>query len=42
VHLLSFLGQASIEATRRYARLADNAMLEVLPQPADAAWRQAF
>ena len=29
-HLQRFLGHASIESTRRYARLADNAMLEVL------------
>src|SRR4030095_10332740 len=29
-HLQTFLGHASSEATRRYARLADNALLEVL------------
>ena len=29
-HLQRFLGHASVEATRRYARLADNAMLEAL------------
>jgi hypothetical protein len=29
-HLQTFLGHASIESTRRYARLADNALLEVL------------
>ena len=41
-HLQRFLGHASIEATRRYARLAGNAMLEVLPNPAaEADWRQS-
>ena len=29
-HLQTFLGHPSIESTRRYARLADNALLEVL------------
>jgi Phage integrase family len=39
-HLQTFLGHASVEATRRYARLANNAMLEVL-RPSDGSWRQA-
>ena len=39
-HLQTFLGHVSIEATRRYARLADNAMLDVL-RPYDSTWRQA-
>ena len=34
--LQRFLGHASVESTRRYARLADNAMLEVLPPPRSA------
>ena len=38
-HLQRFLGHASVEATRRYARLADNAMLEVL-RPSEGSWRQ--
>ena len=38
--LQRFLGHASVESTRRYARLADNAMLEVLP-PRRSARRQA-
>ena len=36
-HLQRFLGHASIESTRRYARLADNALLEVLRQPTEGA-----
>ena len=32
-HLQRFLGHASVESTRRYARLADNALLEVLRRP---------
>jgi len=39
-HLQRFLGHASLVSTRRYARLADNAMLEVL-RPRYAAERQA-
>jgi hypothetical protein len=38
--LQRFLGHASVESTRRYARLADNAMLEVLRAPS-GSWRQA-
>lgn len=38
-HLQRFLGHASVTSTRRYARLADNAMLEVLRNPAKPAWR---
>ncbi len=37
--LQRFLGHASVQSTRRYARLADNALLEVLRPPNDA-WRQ--
>jgi hypothetical protein len=33
----NFLGHASVESTRRYARLADNALLEVLREPAERA-----
>jgi site-specific recombinase XerD len=40
-HLQRFLGQASVLSTRRYARLADDAMIEVLRRPADRSWRQA-
>ena len=36
-HLQTFLGHASIESTRRYARLADNALVEVLRRPEKAA-----
>jgi len=32
-HLQRFLGHASIQSTRRYARLADNALIEVLRVP---------
>ncbi len=39
-HLQRFLDHASVESTRRYARLTDNAMLEVL-RPMDAPHRQA-
>jgi len=39
-HLQRFLGHASVHSTRRYARLADNAMLEVL-RPTKAGERQA-
>ena len=39
-HLQRFLGHASVESTRRYARLADNAMLEVL-RPSEGGHRQA-
>ncbi len=39
-HLQRFLGHASVESTRRYARLADNAMLEVL-RPSEGDHRQA-
>lgn len=38
--LQRFLGHASLTSTRRYARLADAALLEVLRPPTDA-WRQA-
>ena len=38
--LQRFLGHASVQSTRRYARLADNALLEVLRPPSDAR-RQA-
>ncbi len=34
--LQRFLGRASVQLTRRYARLADNALLEVLRPPNDA------
>jgi integrase len=37
-HLQTFLGHRNVQSTRRYARLADNAMLEVLRSPA-AGWR---
>jgi integrase len=33
--LQTFLGHASVESTRRYARLAENALVEVLRQPAE-------
>jgi len=36
-HLQRFLGHASIQSTRRYARLADNALVEVLRTPARVA-----
>jgi hypothetical protein len=39
-HLQRFLGHASVQSTRRYARLADNAMLEVLRFP-ETGERQA-
>ena len=39
-HLQVFLGHKNVESTRRYARLADNALLEVL-RPPSASWRQA-
>ena len=39
-HLQRFLGHASLVSTRRYARLADNAMLEVL-RPRYEVERQA-
>ncbi len=39
-HLQTFLGHRNVQSTRRYARLADNAMLEVLRTPG-AAWRRA-
>ena len=32
-HLQRFLGHASVHSIRRYARLADNAMLEMLRFP---------
>jgi len=38
--LQRFLGHASVISTRRYARLADNALIEVL-RPARSGWRQA-
>jgi hypothetical protein len=41
--LQRFLGHASVQSTRRYARLADNALVEVLRPPAkrhDATRRQ--
>ena len=38
--LQRFLGHASVQSTRRYARLADNALIEVL-RPARQSWRQA-
>jgi integrase len=31
--LQRFLGHASVQSTRRYARLADNALIEVLRPP---------
>ena len=37
--LQRFLGHASVLSTRRYARLADHALIEVL-RPAKAVWRQ--
>ncbi len=37
--LQRFLGHASVQSTRRYARLADNALIEVL-RPAKPTWRQ--
>ena len=40
-HLQRFLGHASLMSTRRYARLADTAMVEVLRNPAKPAGRQA-
>ena len=36
-----FLGHKNVESTRRYARLADNALLEVLRSPA-VPQRQGF
>jgi hypothetical protein len=36
-YLQTFLGHRIVEATRRYVRLADNAMLEVLRPPAQVA-----
>ncbi len=39
-HLQRFLGHKNVQSTRRYARLADNAMIEVLRSPASAE-RQA-
>ena len=52
-HLQRFLGHASIQSTRRYARLADNALVEVLRAPSrrmstddkpaeNTTWRQGF
>ena len=41
--LQKFLGHAHPESTRRYARLADNALIEVLRPPSkrqDPTWRQ--
>ena len=35
-HLQVFLGHQNVESTRRYARLADNALLEVLRLPSTA------
>lgn len=37
--LRRFLGHASVLSTRRYARLADHALIEVL-RPAKPSWRQ--
>ena len=37
--LQRFRGHASVLSTRRYARLADHALIEVL-RPAKAGWRQ--
>ena len=34
-HLQTFLGHKNVQSTRRYARLADNALLEVLRSPAE-------
>ena len=39
-YLQVFLGHKNVESTRRYARLADNALLEVL-RPSSTAWGQA-
>jgi len=39
--LQRFLGHASMLSTRRYARLADHALIEVL-RPAKTSWRQAL
>ena len=36
--LQRFLGHASMLSTRRYARLADHALIEVL-RPAKTSWR---
>ncbi len=35
------LEHKNVRSTRRYARLTDNAMLEVL-RPSNAPWRQGF
>ncbi len=40
-HLQTFLGHRNVQSTRRYARLADNAMLEVLRHPPEVPCRQA-
>ncbi|MCX5739821.1 MAG: hypothetical protein NTZ61_15255 [Proteobacteria bacterium] len=37
--LQRFLGHTSVQSTRRYGRLADNALIEVL-RPAKPSWRQ--
>jgi integrase len=39
--LQRFLGHASVQSTRRYARLADNALVEVL-RPVEPSERQEF
>ena len=39
--LQKFLGHANPESTRRYARLADNALVQVLRPREEPAWRQA-
>ena len=39
-HLQRFLGHASVQSTRRYARLADNALIEVL-RPSSRRAREA-
>jgi hypothetical protein len=38
--LQRFLGHKNVQSTRRYARLADNALLEML-RPSKTPWRQA-
>jgi hypothetical protein len=35
-HLQAFLGHKNVQSTRRYAFLADNAMVEVLRKPTEA------
>jgi hypothetical protein len=39
-YLQRFLGHKNMQSTRRYAHLADNALIEVL-RPSKTPWRQA-